>query len=372
MKIVLAFDSFKGSLSAKTACRVVANTLHVLRPAWQVEYVPLADGGEGTAAVLVESRRGQWRATQEVTGPLPEIRLGASFGWLPGDIAVVEMACASGLTLLDKTQRNPLLTTSYGTGQLLAAAAESGARRIILTLGGSATVDGGTGAARALGWRFLDADGCEVPLGGGGLRQIARLQRPQLNLPPLEAWCDVRNPLWGREGAACVYGPQKGADEAMVEELDVGLQHLAELVQRQCGLPALDVPGDGAAGGFGFGARAFLGAHLIPGAQGVMEVVGLDKALSDADWVITGEGCLDDQSLRGKVVGEVTRLARSRSVNVAVVAGRLLLDPVRCLEAGIARWEQCMTREMSAEQAMDQAELLLAAAAQRLVDRLTE
>jgi glycerate kinase len=143
-------------------------------------------------------------------------------------------------------------------------------------------------------------------------------------------------------------------------------------VQRQFGLPVLDVPGDGAAGGFGFGARAFLGAQLIPGAQGVMEVAGLAKALSDADWVITGEGCLDEQSLQGKVVGEVTKLARSRSVNIAVVAGRLLLDPARCLESGIVRCEQCMMRGMSAEQAMDQAESLLAAAAQRLAKRLAE
>ncbi|MCD4688835.1 MAG: glycerate kinase [Desulfuromonadaceae bacterium] len=372
MKIVLAFDSFKGSLSAKTACRVVANSLHALRPAWHVECVPLADGGEGTAAALVENRRGQWRVVQGVTGPLPDIKVEAAYGWLPGDVAVVEMASVSGLTLLEKPQLNPLLTTSYGTGQLIAAAAEAGAKRIILTLGGSATVDGGTGAARALGWRFLDADGCEVPLGGGGLGQIAQLQRPQLNLPPVEAWCDVRNPLWGREGAACVYGPQKGADEAMVAELDGGLQHLAELVQHQLGLQALDVPGDGAAGGLGFGARAFLGAELIPGAQGVLEVVGLEKALSNADWVITGEGCLDDQSLQGKVVGEVARLARSRSVKVAVLAGQLLLEPARCREVGLAMCEQTMTRGMSAEEAMGQAEALLAVAAQRLVKSLAE
>ncbi|OEU50259.1 MAG: hypothetical protein BA871_09290 [Desulfuromonadales bacterium C00003096] len=370
MKIVLAFDSFKGSLSAEVACRVVAGKLRALKPAWQIESLPLADGGEGTAAALVENRRGQWRVVQGVTGPLPEMRLEGSFGWLPGDIAVVEMAYVSGLTLLQKVQRNPLLTTSYGTGQLLAFAAQADAKRIILTLGGSATVDGGTGAARALGWRFLDAVGREVPLGGGGLRQIAQIKRPQLNLPPVEAWCDVRNALCGREGAASVYGPQKGADEAMVAKLESGLQHLAELVQRQLGVSAPDVPGDGAAGGFGFGARAFLGAQLIPGAQGVMEVVGLAKALSDADWVITGEGCFDEQSLQGKVVGEVVQLARSHSVKAAVLAGRLLLDPVRCRKVGLSLCEQTMTRGMSTEQAMVQAESLLADAAQRLVDRL--
>ncbi len=372
MKIVLAFDSFKGSLSAKTVCRVVADILHALRPAWQVECLPLADGGEGTAAALVENRRGQWRVVQGVTGPFPDIKVEACFGWLPGDIAVVEMSAASGLTLLKKAQHNPLLTTTYGTGQLLAAAVKAGASRIILALGGSATVDGGTGAARALGWQFLDVNGCEVPLGGGGLRLITRVQRPQLNLPPVEAWCDVRNPLWGREGAAYIYGPQKGADEAMVVELDGGLQHLAELVQRQFGLPAFQVPGDGAAGGFGFGARAFLGAELVSGAQRVLDVVGLAKALSDADWVITGEGCLDEQSVQGKIVGEVARLVRSHSVKVAVLAGRVLLDPARCRKVGLALCEQTMARGMSTEQAMVQAESLLAAATQRLVKRLTE
>lgn len=370
MKIVLAFDSFKGSLSAKTACRVVADKLRALKPAWQITSLPLADGGEGTAATLVENCGGRWQVVEGVMGPLPTMHFSSSYGWLPGDVAVVEMAHASGLTLLDKTRRNPLLTTSYGTGQLLAAAYEAGAKRIILTLGGSATVDAGTGAARALGWRFLDAEGQEVSLGGGGLCQVVRLQRPKVNLPPIEVWCDVRNPLLGPEGAARVFGPQKGANEAMVAELEGGLQHLADLVERQLGLQFHDVPGDGAAGGFGFGARAFFDAPLISGAQGVMDVVGLEKALSTADWVITGEGCLDEQSLQGKVVGEVARLARSRLVKVAVLAGQLLLDSERCRAAGLARCEQVMASGMSTEKAMEQAELLLSAATERLVDRL--
>lgn len=369
MKIVLAFDSFKGSLSAKTVCRVVADKLRALKPDWQIVSLPLADGGEGTAATLVENCRGRWQVVEGVMGPLSTMRFSSSYGWLQGAIAVVEMARASGLTLLDKAQRNPLLTTSYGTGQLLAAATEAGAKRIILTLGGSATVDAGTGAARALGWRFLGADGQEVSLGGGGLSQMVELQRPKTNLPPIEVWCDVRNPLLGPEGAARVFGPQKGADEAMVTKLEAGLQHLAKLVESQLGLQFRDVPGDGAAGGFGFGARAFLGAQLISGAHRVMDVVGLEKALSTADWVVTGEGCLDEQSLQGKVVGEVARLAQSQSVKVAVLSGQVLLEPERCREAGLALCEQSMERGMSIERAMEQTELLLAAATERLLDR---
>lgn len=370
MKIVLAFDSFKGSLSAKTACRIVADKLRALQPSWQIVSVPLADGGEGTAANLVENCRGHWRLVDRVMGPLSTMHLTASYGWLPGNIAVVEMAHASGLTLLEKARRNPLLTTSYGTGQLLGAAIQAGAKRIILTLGGSATVDAGTGAARALGWRFLDADGHDVPLGGGGLYQVTQLQSPKMSLPPIEVWCDVRNPLLGPEGAARVFGPQKGAGRVMVGELEEALQHLANLVECQLGLQFHDVPGDGAAGGFGFGARAFFNAQLLSGAQGVMDVVGLENALTTADWVITGEGCLDEQSLQGKVVGEVARLAGSHSVKVAVLAGRVLLDPERCGEAGLELCEQAMASGMSAEEAMEKAELLLAAGAQRLADRL--
>lgn len=370
MKIVLAFDSFKGSLSANAACRVVADKLHALKPDWQIVSLPLADGGEGTAATLIENCGGRWQVVEGVMGPLPTMRLSSVYGWLPGDIAVVEMAQASGLPLLKKAQRNPLLTTSYGTGQLLAAAIQSGAKRIILTLGGSATVDAGTGAARAIGWRFLDAIGQEVSLGGRGLCQIVHLQRPKEDLPPIEVWCDVRNPLLGPEGAARVFGPQKGADEAMVAELEHGLQHLAGLVKSQLNLQVRDMPGDGAAGGFGFGARAFFDARLVSGAHEVMSVVGLEKALLTADWVVTGEGCLDEQSLQGKVVGEVAQLARNYSVKVAVLSGRTLLQPGRRREAGLAQCESVMTRGMNIETAIEQAEELLAAAAERLVGRL--
>jgi len=371
VKIVLAFDSFKGSLTAKEACRVVAETLRDLQADWHIESVPLADGGEGTAQTLVDACLGLWRFVEGVTGPLPEMQISAPFGWLPETrTAVIEMARASGLPLLTPAQRNPLRTTTFGTGQLLAAGVKAGARRLILTLGGSATVDGGTGAARALGWRFLDAVGQEVPLGGEGLLRIAKLVAPSEILPPVEAWYDVRNPLLGSNGAARVYGPQKGADEAMVAQLEKGLEHLADLVERQLGMRLHDLPGGGAAGGFGFGAKAFLGAQLAPGAQGVMQAVGLEQALAGADWVITGEGALDSQSLQGKVVGEVARLAGRRQVKVAVLTGRLRLDSAACQAAGLARCEQLVMPGMSTEQAISQAGPLLAAAACRLAEAM--
>lgn len=373
MKVVLAFDSFKGSLKAQEACRTVAAALQLRQPDWHVESVPLADGGEGTAQALIDARHGEWHFVEGVTGPLPEMRLCAPFGWLPETrTAVIEMASASGLTLLTPTQRNPMRTTTFGTGQLLAAAAKAGARRLILTLGGSATVDGGTGAARALGWRFLDGAGQEVPPGGEGLLRIAKLEAPSEIFPTVEAWYDVRNPLVGSNGAARVYGPQKGANETMVAQLEKGLEHLAELVERQLGMRLHDFPGGGAAGGFGFGARAFLGAQLVPGAQGVMQAAGLGQALAGADWVITGEGALDSQSLQGKVVGEVARLARRRQVKVAVLAGRLLLDKESCQAAGLLHCEQLVMPGMSTEQAMAQAGPLLAAAARRLAEAMAE
>ena len=202
--------------------------------------------------------------------------------------------------------------------------------------------------------------------------RIAKLQSPAGRLPPVEAWYDVRNPLLGSNGAARVYGPQKGADEAMVAQLEEGLEHLAELVERQLGMRLHDLPGGGAAGGFGFGARAFLGAQLVPGAQGVMQAAGLEKALAGADWVITGEGALDSQSLQGKVVGEVARLARKRRVKVAVLAGRLLLDNMSCQTAGLLHCEQLVMPGMSTAQAMAQAGPLLGAAARRLAEAMAE
>lgn len=330
MKIVVAPDKFKGSLTAAEAARAIANGVHPVLPHAQLILHPLADGGDGTAAVLYTALGGEW-IERRVTGPLPKIPGSARYLWLARTRwAVIEMAAASGLALVPAEQRDPLRTTSYGTGELIRDALDRAARRLWLGVGGSATVDGGVGAAMALGWKFLNAAGQPVGLGGGALRKITRILPPAnaSHLPPstcIEVLCDVDNPLCGPHGAARMFGPQKGATPAMVEELDDGLAHLAGLVREQLGRDLATLPGAGAAGGLGFGAAAFLGARLVGGAEKIMELTSFDDALRGADWVITGEGCYDEQSARGKVVSVVLQHARQHGVKVALLAGRLAI-----------------------------------------------
>jgi glycerate kinase len=282
------------------------------------------------------------------------------------------MAQASGLPLLTVGQRDPLRTTTLGTGQLLDAAARLGPAKILLGLGGSATVDGGTGAARALGWCFLDRHGRALPWGGGALARLSRIVRPTppLALPPVEALCDVRNPLCGPQGAAAVFGPQKGATPEMVVRLDEGLANLAECIRRDLGMDVSHLPGSGAAGGFGAGAVAFLGARIVPGIDTIAAVAGLPEALRAADWVVTGEGCLDSQSLQGKVVSGVLGLALSARVRVAVLAGRVRLTPGQWRAAGIQSAVAAAPTSVSEAEAMAHATELLAGAAGRLVPEL--
>ena len=329
MTIVVALDSFKGCLSAAAACQAVAKGLQAVDPTVRVRIKPMADGGEGTAAALLTARpSGVWIPCT-VTGPLPERRVKAGFAWFADDrTAVVEMAAASGLPLLADHERNPMRTTTFGTGELLTAAVDTGAQHIVLTLGGSATVDGGVGAAAALGWRFLDAAGAVISPDGGHLHAIAKIVPPLKRcLPRITVLCDVTNPLCGPRGAAAVFGPQKGATSAQVTQLDAGLRHLACQIVRDLGRDVLALPGGGAAGGFGAGAFAFLDATLAPGIATVIEASGLRAALQDATWCITGEGCFDDSSLEGKVVSGVAQAARQAGVPVVVFAGEVRLAP---------------------------------------------
>lgn len=325
LAIVVAADSFKGGLSAPEACRAIAEGLRDANPEVEVRLKPMADGGEGTAAALLSARPGGAWVSARVAGPLPERAVDASFAWFPDDrTAVVEMAAANGLPLLAEQERNPLVTSTLGTGQLIAAAIRRGARRIVLAIGGSATVDGGVGAATALGWKFLNGNGIQVPPGGGHLRQIARIV-PFCGpaLPPVTVLCDVTNPLCGPRGAAEVFGPQKGATPAMVAHLEAGLAHLADCVRTQLGKDVLALAGGGAAGGLGAGAVAFFDAELKPGIATVLEVSRFDSALRGADWCLTGEGSFDRQSLDGKVVSGVAAAARAAGVPVVVLAGRI-------------------------------------------------
>jgi len=297
----------------------------------------------------------------------------ARYLWLATERrAFIEMAQASGLVLVPQGQRNPLLTTTYGTGELLADAIQRGAQRLWLTVGGSATVDGGIGAATALGWQFLDAAGQPVQPVGGEMERITTLHAPRSPLPALEVLCDVDNPLCGEHGAARVFGPQKGATPAMVERLDAGLRHLAALVKAQLGKDILNVPGAGAAGGLAAGAIAFLNARLVPGIETVMSASRLAEELADADWVITGEGRFDAQSLRGKVVSGVTSLARRAGANVAVVAGSVELSEAEWRQAGVATARAIKPAAMSTAEAMARAAELLAVAARALAGELVQ
>ena len=266
MKIVVALDKFKGSLTAPAACEIVRRVLHGVHPAAQIIVKPMADGGDGTAEALHAALGGEW-ISQQVSGPLPGMLCHARYLWLAQErSAFVEMAQASGLVLLKPEQRNPLLTNTHGTGELISHAISHGAKRIYLAIGGSATVDGGVGAARALGWVFWDTDRKLLKLGGGELEHIAKVEAPDadpeidhdlLMDAEIEVLCDVDNPLCGEHGAARVFGPQKGATPAMVERLDAGLRHLAEIVKTQLGKDILNVPGAGAAGGLGGGPLRF-------------------------------------------------------------------------------------------------------------------
>ena len=346
MKIVVALDKFKGSLTAARACEIVHSTLLSARPGLRVVTKPMADGGEGTDEVLLTALGGEWLAVS-VMGPLPNMRCVAKYAWLPKDAtAIVAMANASGLVLLKPEQRNPLLTTTYGTGELIRAAIKHGAKRIWLAVGGSATMDGGIGAAMAIAWQFLDAQGKMIGFGGGELQRIAQIVPPiGLRVPAVEVLCDVDNPLCGEHGAARVFGPQKGATEPMVEQLNKGLQHLGELVKEQLEREITDVPGAGAAGGLAAGAMAFMNARLVPGIETVIRANQLEAELADADWVITGEGRFDEQSLRGKLVSGVARLAAEHKVKVIVIAGSVQVSEELCRRGGIEFALASMSRE---------------------------
>ncbi|MHC4062419.1 MAG: glycerate kinase [Planctomycetota bacterium] len=323
MKIVIAMDSFKGSLTAEQACEAVAEGLLSVLPDLEIASTPVADGGEGTAKAMIAARDGRW-ISKQVMGPLPDMKANAGYAWFDGDrTALVEMASASGLELLGPAQRDPLKTTTYGTGELVRAAAAQGPQRILLAVGGSATVDGGVGAAAALGWGFLDDRGAPIPLGGGELHRIRQIIPPDdLNLPPVEVLCDVENPLCGPQGAARVFAPQKGATPEMVGHLEKGLTHLAQVVAGQLGKD-IDVARGGAAGGLAAGALAFMNAKLSCGIDVIIECAGLEDQIGASDWVITGEGRFDEQSLYGKAVSGIVKIATKKGVPVGVLAGSI-------------------------------------------------
>jgi glycerate 2-kinase len=330
MRVVVAPDSFKGSIAAAAAAAALAAGWREVRPADEVVELPLADGGEGTVAVLAGAvPASRWHAA-EVCGP-GEAQVAAGWLELAGNGVVVELATAAGLPLL--AELSPLTAHSFGVGELIGLALDAGARHVDVALGGSACTDGGTGAMAALGARFLDADGRDLPRGGGYLGLLATVDLSGLRPPPpggVSCLTDVRAPLLGPGGAAAVFGPQKGAGSADIEVLEAGLAQLARLLG---GDP--DAPGAGAAGGCGYGLAAAWNATLVPGSERIAAIAGLPEALASADLVVTGEGQYDATSLGGKVVGAVLAAAETAGVPAAVVAGRLAVATpagVRALE----------------------------------------
>lgn len=320
-KYVLIPDSFKGTLSSEDICRIASEEILRLEPEAEICAIPVADGGEGTVDAFLAAVGGT-RAEVPCTGPCGQEVMGF-YGLLPDGTAVVEMAAAAGLPLAGAC-RDPEKTTTYGVGQLMAHALSRGAKRLVLGLGGSATNDGGCGAAAALGAEFLDAEGRAFVPTGGTLTQIAHIRmkglRETMAGAEVTVMCDIDNPLCGPAGAAAVFGPQKGADAAMVARMDAGLRHLAETLEKDVGMEVLTLAGGGSAGGFGAGAAAFFGGQLRI-IDVVLDLTDFDRKCRGASLVITGEGHLDSQSLRGKTVVGVARRARALGVPAAALVG---------------------------------------------------
>lgn len=326
MKIVIAPDSFKDSLSAQGVADAVAQGLAQVWPDAQLIKCPMADGGEGTVESVLAACNGQWRRSW-VKGPLGD-SVEARWGWLPDShTAIIEMAEASGLQLVPPGQRDACSSSTYGTGELIRAALDEGAGRVILAIGGSATNDGGAGAMQALGVALLDQHNRPLPPGGLALAELARIDLskmdPRLAQVSFEIAADVDNPLCGPHGASAIFGPQKGASPGQVQQLDQALGHFAEHCAQALNKDVRDEPGSGAAGGLGFAAKAFLGAHFRSGVDVVAQLTGLAEAINGADLVITGEGRFDAQTLRGKTPFGVARIARQHGVPVVVIAGTL-------------------------------------------------
>lgn len=326
MKVIISPDSFKESIDGALAARAIAKGWSSVRPDDELVLLPVADGGEGTAAVFKEAVGGTWMKT-EVVGPLGE-EIDGFWLLLPdGKTAVMDVASASGLDKVRPLLRNPLYTTSFGTGQLMEDALDHGCKKLIIGLGGSATVDGGAGIFQALGGSLTDSQGDELAFGGGALAQLATIDTseldPRLQEVEIVAACDVNNPLLGPSGAAAVFGPQKGAGPDAVRELDRGLEHLAQEILTQLGHDVAELPGAGAAGGLGAGLLAFCGARLQPGAELVLEASDFKHQLQGASLILTGEGRLDSQSTAGKIISALARYATEEDVPVIALVGSL-------------------------------------------------
>ena len=365
MKIVCASDSFKGSLSSMRTAELFESAAEEVLSGARVLRIPMADGGEGTAFAMTQAAGGE-TVSAMVHDPLMNI-IEASYGMLGGGRAVIEMAAASGLVLVPEDKRDPLITTSYGTGELILDAVERGARDITIAIGGSATNDGGMGCMSALGYVFRDEKGHKLAGSGCSLGSVASIDAkeadPRLAECRFTVMCDVENPLTGPDGATYVYGPQKGADEDSLEMLEDGMEVYRNVLEITTGMDCDEFPGAGAAGGMGAALYALLGAELRPGIEAVLDLAGFDDKIRDADLVITGEGRADAQSLMGKVMQGVAFRAWKAGVPVTAIVGSLGDGWEGLYDCGINEVIPIAPEGMSTEEAMRRAEELYRAAA---------
>lgn len=363
--ILIACDSFKDALGAVEVCQAIAQGIQQMCSDWHCTRLPLADGGEGTADILTHLAHGQ---SIEVESVDPLFRpMSARYGLShDGATAFIDMATCSGLQLLSMEERNPLLTSTYGTGLLIRDAIHRGVRSIVLGIGGSATNDAGIGMAIALGYQLLDHQGKPLRGTGAELQEISTILPPDVQFPAIQVLCDVNNPLYGPEGAAYVYGPQKGAGPEEVQQLDHGLQHLAQLIATTTGQDWSHIPGAGAAGGMGFAACAFLQADLVSGIDTVLSFAEFERHLATADLVITGEGKIDHQTKHGKLIAGVCQKASNRNIPVIAFCGSLLAEPEDIKEIGLTAAYSILNRPLSLLEALMDTQNLLSHSAANL------
>jgi len=339
MKFLIAPDKFKGSIDSISLCNIIRKEILFLYPDATVDCYPLADGGDGFSDII----RYYFNTKEIYTDTVDPIgrSIVASYQMAEtGSLAFIEMASASGLVLLKEHEKNPMRSSSYGTGLMIKHAIQQGSKKILLGIGGSATNDAGMGMASALGYQFRDEKNMSLDPCGENLLFIHEIINPEKNLlegVDVQVACDVNNPLFGHNGAAYVYAPQKGANAEQVELLDKGLQNINEIFNKQSGIDMAEMPGAGAAGGMGAGARFFLNARLIPGVEHIIESIGLEEKIIQADHIITGEGGFDEQSLQGKVVGHIANLAKKHGKKINVICGVTSIDESRLNELGIDR-----------------------------------
>ena len=356
MKVVIAIDSLKGSLSSMEAGMAIKDGILAAKPDAEVIVKPLADGGEGTTDALIEGMNGE-RIDLTVTGPM-HTPVDAYYGYLKDtNTAVMEMASAAGITLVPDSEKNPLLATSYGVGEMINDAIQRGCRNFIIGIGGSVTNDGGIGMLKALGVRFLDENGEDAGEGGQALAKIARIDvsgmNPLLKECHIQVACDVNNPLCGENGSTYVYGPQKGVTEDMKKTLDEAMAHFARVTSETLENDYMNTPGAGAAGGLGYAFLAYTGAALTPGIELILDAVGLEEELSGADVVVTGEGRLDFQTAMGKAPVGVAKLAKKYNATVIAFAGSVTKEATACNKEGIDAFFPILRGVCTLAEAMD-------------------